>query len=132
MNEGRQPLMRYDQLLAIQACVKQACQTDCLMRAAAGQWSEDFCAATAPALDGGAPTAADGGADASAHGDGGSADGGGGSGGGSDAGATPPPTSGCGCDVTPAAPFRGAPPIAVLLLVAGLRRRTRAQPGNRR
>ena len=62
VDEGQtwQPLMRYDQILAIQACVKQACQTDCLMRAAAGQWSEDFCAATAPASpDGGAPTDAD-------------------------------------------------------------------------
>src|SRR6266496_751130 len=126
--------MRYDQLLAIQAYVKQACQTDCLMRAAAGQWSEDFCAATAPASDGGAPTGADSGADTSVHGDGGSADGGGGGsgGGGSDAGAMPPPKSGCACDVTPAAPFRGSPLIVALVLVAGLRRRMRARPGNRR
>ncbi len=131
VDEGQswQPLMRYDQLLAIQACVKQACQTDCLMRAAAGQWSEDFCAATAPAPpDGGAPTDAGDGA----HSDAGPADGGGGSGGGSDASVTPPPKSGCSCGVTPAGPFRGASLIATLVLAAGLRRRPRARPGNRR
>jgi MYXO-CTERM domain-containing protein len=93
------------------------------MRAAAGQWSDDFCAATAPASDGGPPTASDGGGDARAHDDGGSGTGG------SDAGTTPPPKSGCACDVTPAAPFRGAPLIAALVLIAGLRRRMPARPG---
>ena len=109
VDEGQtwQPLMRYDQILAIQACVKQACQTDCLMRAAAGQWSEDFCAATAPASpDGGAPTDADAGDDA--HRDAGPADGGGGSAGGSDASVPPPPKSGCSCGVAPA--VRSGPP----------------------
>lgn len=124
VDEGQswQPLMRYDQLLAIQACVKDTCQTDCLMRAAAGQWSEDFCAATAPASpDGGAPTDA-GGDDAIVHHDSGPSD---------DGGVTAPPKSGCACDVTPGGRSRAGLFVSMLGLVAGVRRRRRARPGNR-
>jgi hypothetical protein len=127
VDEGQswQPLMRYEQILAIQACVKQACQTDCLMRAAAGQWSEDLCAATAPASsDGGAPT------DAAAGDGGGTPDGAGGSGAAPDASVTPPPKSGCSCVVAPAGWFPSVSLIAALMLVAGLRRRPRARLGN--
>ena len=131
VDEGQtwQPLMRYDQIAAIQACVKQACQTDCLMRAAAGQWSEDFCAATAPASAGRRRAARRGRRRAP---DAGPADGGGGSGGGSDASVPPPPKSGCSCGVTPEGPLRAASMISSLVLIAGLRRRPRARPGNRR
>ncbi len=51
-----QPVMRYDQIQAIQTCVSAVCQTDCLARAGTGQWSSDMCAASvmeAP-IDGGA------------------------------------------------------------------------------
>ena len=130
VDEGQswQPLMRYDQLLAIEVCVKDACQTDCLMRAAAGQWSEDFCAATAPTRrtvarrTAAAPTDA-GGDDALLHHDSGPSD---------DGGVTAPPKSGCSCAVTPGWPFSAGPAHTMLLLVAGLRRRRRARPGNRR
>ena len=49
-----QPLLQYDQITAIDTCLKQTCQDDCLMRADIGQWSPDFCAATAPDPAGGA------------------------------------------------------------------------------
>jgi MYXO-CTERM domain-containing protein len=120
VDEGQtwQPLMRYEQLAAIQACVKAACQDDCLARAAAGQWSEDFCAATAPPSPdaGGTPP------DASAPADAAPADGSGGS----DASVSPPGKNGCACAVDAG---DGAVPtvalVVVLALVAGLRRRRR-------
>jgi hypothetical protein len=43
-----QPLMQYEQIEAIQTCVKAQCQTDCTMRANAGQWADQVCSATAP------------------------------------------------------------------------------------
>jgi hypothetical protein len=104
-----QALMNYDQIAAIQACVKTMCQDDCLLRASSGQWDESFCAAIAPAphdAGGEPPDAGDGGAppDAAAP------DGGTGTGGsGGDAGVTPPTKSGCGtCAV-------GAPEGPVML-----------------
>lgn len=42
------PLMRYDQIQAIQACAKAQCQTDCLARADLDQWPTSFCSADAP------------------------------------------------------------------------------------
>jgi len=124
------PLMSYEQVAAIQACLKQACQTDCQMRAAAGQWADDFCAATAPAMHD-AGTDANGGDDAGPHVDAGPTDGTAGSGG-SDASTPPPPKNGCSCDAAAASPPSALALIAALALVAGLRRRSRVRPGNRR
>ena len=117
-DEGQtwQPLMRYDQLEAIQACVKTICQPDCMSRAAAGQWDDQFCAATAPAIDAGTPVE-DAGTpqDAAPTGTGGT--------GGADAGSVPPDNAGC-CSVGAA----GTPlalPIFIALAIVALRRRTR-------
>jgi hypothetical protein len=130
VDEGQtwQALMSYDQLAAIQTCVKQACQADCLMRASAGQWSEDFCAVTAPATpDGGMPSDGGGGMDAAPHTDAGPT-GTGGSGGGSDASVTPPPKSGCSCATAPVRSLPALSVLAAIAVVAGLRRRPRARP----
>jgi hypothetical protein len=128
-DEGQtwQPLMSYDQVAAIQACVKQACQTDCQMRAAAGQWADDFCAATAPAMHDAGPPDGNAGDDAGMHGDAAPIDSGG-----PDASTPPPQNSGCWCDAASANPRWALSLIAALVLVAGLRRRSRAGPGNRR
>jgi MYXO-CTERM domain-containing protein len=96
------PLMAYEDIQAITTCLKTACQTDCLMRAGAGQWSPDMCAATAMPLpiDGGADAGPIvGGHDAGAAGHGG--------GGTTDAGTTPggKTSSGCHCATAPS----GAP-----------------------
>jgi MYXO-CTERM domain-containing protein len=125
-----QPLMSYDQIAAIQSCVKQSCQDDCLNRAAGGQWDETFCAATAPAPHdaGGEPPDAGGGAGAGGNtGAGGGAGGSGGSAGGSnpDASVSPPAKSGCAsCAVS----TTDAPPalaLVVLLALATTRARRR-------
>jgi hypothetical protein len=119
-NEGQswQPFMRFDQIQAIQRCVADACQYDCLMRASLGQWSEDFCAAPdpypPPPPDGGAP--ADGGADAAVDAPGGSPDG----------GTTPGKSGGCGCDGSGGVAGLGALALLSLLTAAtGRRRRDR-------
>ena len=76
-----QPLLRYDQITAIDTCLKQTCQDDCQMRADIGQWSPDFCAATAPDPSGGAGGTVGIGATAGAGGGAGSSGAGGTSGG---------------------------------------------------
>ena len=120
IDEGQtwQPLMRYDQIAAIQACVHASCQTDCMNRAAAQQWDDTFCAATAPVIDAGTPPD-----DAGPTGTGGTTGtGGAGGSGGADAGLVPPGKSGCGCGVggggTP-----GALLLAIVLAIAPVRRR---------
>ena len=126
VDEGQswQPLMSYDQIAAIQSCVKTSCQTDCLMRAASGQWTEDFCAATAPAphVDAGSGPPDAGQPDAAPHVDAGPPDA---TGDGPDASVPPPPKSGCTCaagaPVTPAAPA-----VAAALLAMGALFRRRA------
>jgi hypothetical protein len=49
-DEGQswQPLMRYDQIAAIQGCAAALCQEDCAARATRAQWSTAFCAAPDP------------------------------------------------------------------------------------
>ena len=64
VDEGQswQPLMRYDQIAAIQSCAAALCQEDCAARATRGQWPAALCAApdptTAPAGGGCGCTAA--------------------------------------------------------------------------
>jgi len=122
IDEGQswQPLMRYDQVAAIQACVHASCQTDCMNRAAAGQWDDTFCAATAPVVDAGMPPD-----DAGPTGTGGAGGttGTGGSGG-ADAGLVPPDKSGCGCGVGARETTR-AWPLIIALSIAARRRRAR-------
>jgi MYXO-CTERM domain-containing protein len=122
IDEGQtwQPLMRYDQIAAIQACVHAACQVDCMARAAVGQWDDQFCAATAPAVDAGTPPADAG----PPPPDAGPTDSGTGGSGGADAGLVPPDKKGCGCGVgSGGAP--GALPLIIALAVAIVRRRAR-------
>jgi hypothetical protein len=118
------PLMAYEDIQAIQTCLMAFCQTDCLTRAGAGQWSPDLCSATP------APLPVDAGADARAGGTGGAAGGSSGHGG-TDA-ALPPGggKSGGGCHCATA----GAGPLPLwqvgglacgLALVIGRRRRRR-------
>ncbi|HXU05886.1 MAG TPA: MYXO-CTERM sorting domain-containing protein [Polyangia bacterium] len=129
MGQTWQPLMRYDQIAAIQACVHATCQVDCLMRASSGQWADDFCAATAPAPHdaGGEPPDAGDGMDATAPADAAPKDSGGGGSGGTDASVGPPSKSGCGCAVgdggTP-----GAALVIVALAFAALVRRRAPSP----
>jgi MYXO-CTERM domain-containing protein len=129
-----QALMSYDQVAAIQACAKVTCQDDCLNRAAAGQWDDSFCAATAPASpDGGsAPPDAGQGTDAGTHPDaamtsgtgGGASSGGAGTGGA--AGSTSPPPKSSSCAVADASTAPGSLALAVALaLVTGVTRRRR-------
>ena len=40
------PMMAYEDIQAIQTCLMSYCQTDCLARAGAGQWSTQMCSAT--------------------------------------------------------------------------------------
>jgi len=109
------PLMRYDQIAAIQSCVMAACQDDCLVRAAGGQWADDFCAATAPAPHdaGSEPPDAGPESDAAQH----------------DAGASDAPASksGCSCAVDDSSASVALPWITAFLATA-LRRRRRANP----
>jgi hypothetical protein len=122
VDEGHswQPLMSYDQIAAIQSCVKTTCQDDCLMRASAGQWADDFCAATAPLPHdaGSEPPDAGPTTDAAPHTDaaGGNT--------GSDASVPPPPKkSGCTCAAgTPVRPV-ALPIVAALIGVLAVRRR---------
>jgi hypothetical protein len=118
-----QPLMRYEQIQALQTCVKASCQTDCLSRADLGQWSADVCAATPaplPTTDGDVvvhvDAATDGpSADAATPPDAG------------DASGTPAPTGGGGCHCEVSGPARTRLwPAALglgLALHAGRRRR---------
>ena len=50
VDEGQswQPLMRHDQIAAVQSCVATLCQEDCAARATRGQWPTAFCAAPDP------------------------------------------------------------------------------------
>jgi hypothetical protein len=59
-----QPLMRYEQIQAIEACVKALCQDDCTMKADIGIWPPDMCDADPmphTSVDGSAPVDARGG-----------------------------------------------------------------------
>jgi MYXO-CTERM domain-containing protein len=118
------PLMAYEDIQAITTCLKTTCQPDCLMRAGAGQWSSDMCAANATPLpvDGGAdagPIVGGHDAGAAGHGGGGTTDGGTTTGGKS--------SSGCHCATAPS----GSPNwrtlaglgLALALIVARRRRR---------
>jgi len=127
VDEGQswRALMRYEQIAAIQSCVKQLCQVDCIARADTGQWSEDFCAATAPASPDAGSTPSDGGDASSDAASDASSDASSDAGGGADASVTPPPTSGCGCAVG-AGVAPGALAFALLLIaLAGGRRQRR-------
>lgn len=79
----------YTPIQAIQSCLMTYCQTDCLNRASAGQWSPDMCSATP------APLPVDAGADARPGGTG--VDAGGTAGHGGDAAVPPGGKSGGGC-----------------------------------
>jgi hypothetical protein len=117
-----QPLMSYDQISAIATCVMATCQTDCLARAAMGQWSSDLCAATAPPpADAGMPVS-DAGSDASGSGHPDAA---------ADAGRTPnKDKSGCNCSLgAPARAGRsGGAALLLLLSLWAARRRPSARP----
>jgi uncharacterized membrane protein YgcG len=75
------PLFTYDQVRAIEPCIKSQCQVDCLTRAGLGQWPATFCAADpGSAGQGGGGGGGQGGATGGAGGEGGgqsSGDGGG-------------------------------------------------------
>ena len=103
------PLMSYDQIAAIDPCVKQLCQGDCLVRADTGQWSADFCAATPPDPDAGATGLGGGGVGGSSGGAGGGQAGATGAGG-------SPSASGCHCAAGRAA---GGGPRALAGLAIG-------------
>ena len=113
------PVISYDQIQAIQTCVMQSCQNDCLMRADMGQWSQDFCAAAAPPPhDAGTVTdGATGGAGGHAATDASTADGAG--------GATPAKSSGCHCNVasSPAPAQLSGLALALAAVLARRRRR---------
>jgi MYXO-CTERM domain-containing protein len=119
------PLMAYEDIQAIQTCLMSFCQTDCLTRAGAGQWSPDMCSATP------SPLPVDAGADAHAGGTGGAAGGTTGHAGtGGDASVPPGGKSGGGCHC--AAAGAAAPgPWALgglgIALALGLRRRRRGR-----
>ena len=113
-----QPLMRYNQVAAIDSCVKAACQEVCQAEVDLGLWDQAVCAASAPPRpDGSAPADAD--ADA---GGGGGATGDAGDG---DAGGKTPSGAGdgnlgrrgCSCE-TAGAP--GASALPLLLCAAAL------------
>jgi hypothetical protein len=114
-NEGRswQPLMRYDQIEAIQSCVAAVCQGDCAARAGLGQWEEAFCAAvdtTAP------PAHSDGGTDGAGESSDGASDG---------IGGAPEKDETCGCEV------RGGRVSTWLLAVAAAWLARRRKPRGR-
>ncbi len=59
-----QPLMFFEEVQAIETCVKAECQTDCLSRAGMGQWPSQMCSAEvmpAPVDGGGAGAGGNGG-----------------------------------------------------------------------
>lgn len=118
MDEGTtwQPLMRYNQVAAIDSCVKAACQDVCQTEVDLGLWDQAVCAASAPPRpDGSAPADAGAGGSGGATGDTGHGDAGGrtpsGAGGGT------PGRPGCSCE-TAGAP--GAPALALLLCAAAI------------
>ncbi len=135
-----QPLLRYDQITAIDTCLKQTCQDDCQMRADIGQWSPDFCAATAPDPAGGAGGAAGmvgiGSTDAAAGAGGGagsSSGGAGSSGAGGVSGGSAGPSGGCHCALASreggaAGAAVSALALAVAAAVAARRRRRQSRP----
>jgi hypothetical protein len=122
-----QPFMTYDQIAAIDPCLKQFCQDDCLLRADTGQWSADFCAATPPA-------SGSGGTGGGTAGTGGGAAGTGAAGTSGNAGTTgtggSTPSGGCHCAVPNAASGGfgvGVAAFVALGLVARRRRRPRGR-----
>ncbi len=81
MGWGSSPMYpQLPQIQAIQSCLHTYCQTDCLARANAGQWSPDMCSATV------SPAPADAGSDSAQSGTAGGTDGGTGGGSGGAAG----------------------------------------------
>jgi hypothetical protein len=119
-----QPLMSFDQIQAISACVKTSCQADCTMKAEFGTWAEDVCSATPmpQPYDGGAPMAHDAGS--------GGAGGAGGQG--KDAAADAAPvtevSSGCHCEIRPGGAGSAGAAIGIGLalgLASAARRRHR-------
>jgi MYXO-CTERM domain-containing protein len=138
------PFMSYSDIMAIDACVKAQCQSDCQARADMDQWSADVCDATPapkPVGDGSTPDGGGTGAGGAAGSGGGTAGAGGTAGGGApDAGpaspgaggAAPPgekPAAGCHCAAAGDAAPGGAPAalwawglVAAALSLAGRRR----------
>lgn len=107
------PLMRYNQVAAIDTCVKAACQDVCQTEVHLGLWDQAVCAASAPPHpDGSTPAASDAGVESGggATGDAGNAGAGGrtpsGAGGGT------PEGHGCSCEMVE------APGTSALLLSA--------------
>jgi hypothetical protein len=133
-----QPIMRYDQIAAIDTCVMQLCQDDCLMRADTGQWDQSFCSATPPVGgagggNGGSGAGGSNGGSAGRGGTTGSAGTGAAAAGSTGAGAhagtggsSPPPKS-SGCAVGAGAPPAGRALAACALLALAARRRRRAR-----
>jgi hypothetical protein len=124
-----QPLMRYEQIQAIDACVKTLCRDDCLARADMGQWPAAMCDATP------VPGPVDGGSGSS--GDASSSGGGANDGGGDrdavgsdrgDAGGARSASSGCHCAVSSSSPRAGgsAAGLAGCMWLWFRRRRTAA------
>jgi MYXO-CTERM domain-containing protein len=119
-----QPLLQFENVNAIDTCVKDACQDVCQNEASLGLWSPDVCSATAPP-----PHLTDGGTtspqDASVGPGTGGAGGVGGSTGGqhlTGAGGGRPTSKGCSCS-TPASAATTLPGLLALLALATLRRR---------
>jgi hypothetical protein len=111
-----QPLMRYDQVTAIDSCVKAACQEVCQTEVDLGLWDQAVCAASAPARpDGSAPVDSGAGGGGGAPGDAGHGGGAGGTA--ADAGGGAPGRSGCSCETARA---RDASVLALLLSAAAL------------
>jgi MYXO-CTERM domain-containing protein len=122
-----QPLMRFDQIVAIDTCVKTLCQDLCAMQVDV-LWPDTVCSADAPprpSPDGGAAGSGGGGGGTGAAGSGGAGghapDAGAGGGGGK------PGSSGCHCG-TPGASSPGALlAVAAALALGARRRRSRAR-----
>jgi hypothetical protein len=119
-----QALMSYDQVAAIDSCVKSACQDVCQTQVDLGLWDQAVCSASAPPRpDGSSPPdarAPDSGASTGGAGDG-DADGRTPS----DAGGSTPGRPGCSCETATA---HGDPALA-LLLCAGAFCARRNRPG---
>ena len=126
-----QPLMSYNQVAAIDSCVKAACQDVCQTEVDVGLWAQAVCAASAPPRPDGSTSAPP---DAGAGGSGGATgDAGHGGAGGrrpSDAGGGTPGRPACSCE-TAGAP--GASALPLLLCAAALCARRsgprRSRPG---
>ena len=118
------PLMGYEQVVAIDSCVKAACQDVCQSEVDQGLWPEAVCGATAPPRPDGATQTP---LDAGAGGAGGAGSGASGGRPGSDAGGGTTGSSGCSCETT-GAPSVLAPALLLFLLpiiVGGGRSRPR-------